>query len=46
MARRVFMAEVNGRRVQGRPRIGWMDGVKVTLCNRGVTVEAATMRER
>ena len=26
MARRVLMAEVSGRRVRGRPRLGWMDG--------------------
>ena len=31
MARRVLMAEVSGGRVQGRPRLGWMDGVKVAL---------------
>ena len=41
MARRVLMAEVSGGRVRGRPRLGWMDGVKVALGNRGVTVEAA-----
>ena len=29
MARRVLMAEVIGGRVRGRPRLGWMDGVKV-----------------
>ena len=29
MARRVLMAEVSGERVRGRPRLGWMDGVKV-----------------
>ena len=29
MARRVLMAEVSGRRVRGRPRLGWMDGVMV-----------------
>ena len=40
-ARRVLMAEVSGDRVRGRPRIGWMDGVKVALGNRGMTVEAA-----
>ena len=37
MARRVLMAEVSG----GRPRLAWMDGVKVALGNRGMTVEAA-----
>ena len=41
MARRVLMAEVSGRQVPGRPRLDWMDGVKVALGNRGVTVEAA-----
>ena len=40
MARRVLMAEVSGGRVRGRPRLGWMDGVKVALGNRGMTVEA------
>ena len=41
MALRVLMAEVNGGRVRGRPRLSWMDGEKVTLGNRGMTVEAA-----
>ena len=41
MARRVLMAEVSGGRVRGRLRLGWMDGVKVALGNRGMTVEAA-----
>ena len=27
MARRVLMAEVSGGRVQGRPRLGWLDGM-------------------
>ena len=41
MARRVLMAEVSEGRVRGRPRLGWMDGVKAALGNRGMTVEAA-----
>ena len=41
MARRVLMAEVSVGRVPGRPRLGWMDRVKVALGNRGMTVEAA-----
>ena len=41
MARRVLMAEVGGGRVRGRPRLGWMDGVKEALGNTGMTVEAA-----
>ena len=40
MARRVLMAEVSGGRVRGRPRLGWMDGVKVAF-NRGMMMEAA-----
>ena len=41
MARRVSMDEVSGGRVRWRPRLGWMDGVKVALGNRGMAVEAA-----
>ena len=41
MARRVLMAEVSGGWVRGRPRLSWMDGVKVAVGNRGMTVEAA-----
>ena len=41
IARRVLMAEVSGGQVRERPRLGWMDGVKVALGNRGMTVEAA-----
>ena len=41
MARRVLMDEVSGGWVRGRGRLGWMNGVKVALGNRGMTVEAA-----
>ena len=41
MARRVMMAEVSGGQVRGRPRLGWMDGVKVAMGNRGMTAEAS-----
>ena len=41
MARRVLMAEVSMGWVRRRQRLGWMDGVKVALGNRGMTVEAA-----
>ena len=41
MARRVLMAEVSRGWVRGRARLGWMDGVKVALGNRGMMVEAA-----
>ena len=33
MASRVLTAEVSGGRVRGRPRLGWMDGVKVAFGN-------------
>ena len=33
VARRVLKAELSGGRVRGRPRLGWMDGVKVTFGN-------------
>ena len=46
MARRVLMAEVSGGRIRGRPRLGWMDGVNVSLGNRGMTVEAARQRAK
>ena len=39
ISRRVLM--VSGERVRGRPKLGWMDGVKVALGNRGMPVETA-----
>ena len=41
MARRALMAEVSGGLVRGRPTFGVMDGVKVAMGKRGMTVEAA-----
>ena len=38
MARRLLMAEISGGRVQGRPRLGSMAGVKVALGNRVMKV--------
>ena len=40
MARRVLFAEVSGGRVRGRPRLDFIDGVKVALGNRGMTVDS------
>ena len=34
------MAKVSEGRERVRPRLGWMDGVKVALGNIGMTVEA------
>ena len=39
--RTVLMTLVRGGRVRGRPRLGWMNGVKVALGNRGVAVDSA-----
>ena len=44
MTRRVLMAEVSGVRIRGRPRLGWMDGVKVALGNRGMTMREISER--
>ena len=41
MARRVLLAEVSVGRVRGRPRLGWLGGVRVALGNREMKVEAA-----
>ena len=41
LERRVLMAEVSEGRLRRRPRLCWMDGVKMALGNRGMTVEAA-----
>ena len=48
MARRMLMADVSGKRVGGRLRLGWIDGVKVTLDSREMTGKVAieAMRER
>ena len=46
MARRVLMAEVSGGQVRLRPMLFWMDGVKVALGNREMTVEAARQRAK
>ena len=37
MTRRVLIADVNTGRVEGSPRLGWMDGVKVAFGSRGMT---------
>ena len=46
MTRRVSMADVSGGLVRGRPRLGWMDGVKMALDSRAMTVEAARQCEK
>ena len=46
IARRVLMADASGVRIRGRPILGRVDGVKVTLGNKGMTVEAAQQYKR
>ena len=46
LARRVMMAEVSGGRGRGRPRFGWMEGVKVALSKGDDGGGCATKRER
>ena len=46
MARRVLIAELSEGRVPGRPRLGWMDGVKAALGSRGMTVESERQCEK
>ena len=41
MTRRMLMADISGKRVRGRPRLGWMDGVKMALGSRWMMVLAA-----
>ena len=41
MARRVLMADVNIVLVRSRPRLGWIDGVKIAFGSRMFTAEAA-----
>ena len=40
-AKRVYDSGVQGRRVRGRPTRVWMDGVKETVTNKGLTLEQA-----
>ena len=41
MAGIILMADVNGGRVWGRSRLGWMDRVEVALGSSWMTVESA-----
>ena len=39
-------ARVNGRGARGRPRLGWMDGVKRVLREKGMDLREARERAR
>lgn len=46
LVKKVMNSRMNGSRPRGRPRYGWMDGVKRALSDRGVSVEDARVRAR
>ena len=46
MVKRVTGADVRGGRPRGRPKVGWMEGVKRSLVVRGVSVEQERVRAR
>ena len=46
LTKRVLNASVSGRNVRGRPKYGWMDGVKKALNDRGMNVIEANERAR
>ena len=44
MVKRITGSDVRGERPRGRPKFGWMDGVKRSLGERGVSVEQGRVR--
>ena len=46
LLKRVMNAEVDGQRTRGRPRAGWMDGVKKALNKKSMNVTEARERAR
>ena len=39
MAKKVMISNVEGNTCKGRPRLGWMDGVRMALGKRGMSME-------
>ena len=46
LLKKVMNVKVDGRSARGRPRFGWMDGVKRALNDRGMDVREASERAR
>ena len=46
MLKKVMNAKVDGRSARGRPRFGWMDGVKRALNDRRMNMSEASERAR
>ena len=43
LVKRIIRSDAMGERPRGRPRMGWMDGVKRALDERGMSVERGRM---
>ena len=41
LVKQVFLSSVEGRSLRGRPRMGWLDGVKIAVGERGLSLEQA-----
>ena len=46
LTKKVMNARVEGRNVRGRPKFGWMDGVKKASNGRGIEEREAKERAR
>ena len=46
LLKKVMNAKVDGRNARGRPRFGWMDGVKRALNDRRMDIREASERAR
>ena len=46
LLKKVMNAKVDGRSARGRPRFGWMDGVKRALSDRRMDIREASERAR
>ena len=46
LLKKVMDVKVDGRSVRGRPRFGWMDGVKRALNDRRIDMREASERAR
>ena len=46
LLKKVMNSRVDGRVIRGRPRLGWMDGVRRALQERGMDVREAKERAR
>ena len=43
MVKKIMRSDAGGARLRGRPRLGWMEGVKRALSERGMSVEQGRM---